>query len=293
MSMISYAQNQEDVLLSRAFPSGKDGFYIDVGANDPVVDSVTKHFYDRGWRGINIEPGTGPYERLIADRKNDINLNIGLSNCEKTAELIEFPSNSCLSTLSPDMANVWGQQGLETIKRALPVRTLAQVCEDYVDRPIDFLKIDVEGHEREVIEGGDWSRWRPRVILVEATWPQQWEHLILAADYLFVIFDGLNRYYVPREDSRLLAALSTPVNPSDDYIPYHYHRKIEDYIRTVDNLSNSLGLSQKVNDELSTRLDAFNNLGPNAIDVAHRLHRMAVRYPRLSSVVKRIARIGA
>jgi FkbM family methyltransferase len=287
MSMISYAQNQEDVLLSRAFPADMDGFYIDVGANDPVADSVTKHFYDRGWRGINIEPGMGPHERLRAERKNDINLNIGLSNREATADLIEFPSNSGYATFSPDVANTWRQQGLETVtRRAIPLRTLAQVCEEYVDRPIDFLKIDVEGHEREVIEGGDWCRWRPRVILVEATWPDQWDHLILAADYLFVIFDGLNRCYVRREDCHLLAALNTPVNPRDDYIPYHYHRTIED-------LRELLQLSRKMNDELSTRLDACKDIGPITIDVARRLRRMAARHPRLCSAVKRIARVGA
>ena len=125
-----------------------------------------------------------------------MNLNIGLSNRETTTELIEIPSNHRLSTFSPDVANELRQQGLETIKRTVPVMTLAQVCDAYVDRPIDFLKIDVEGHEGEVIEGGDWVRWRPRVILVEATWPERWEHLILNADYIFVIFDGLNRYYV-------------------------------------------------------------------------------------------------
>ncbi len=286
MSMISYAQNQEDVLLRRAFPDGKDGFYIDVGANDPVWDSVTKHFYDRGWRGINIEPGLVTYERLRADRKNDINLNVGLSNCQTTSELIEFPANPGLSTFSPDMANAWRHLELETIKRAVPVMTLAQVCKEHVDRQIDFLKIDVEGHEREVIEGGDWNRWRPRVILVEATWVNRWEHLILAADYVFAIFDGLNRYYVRSEDSQLLSALDTPVNPRDDFVPYYYHC-------TIEHLKAQLGLSQRTNDELSSRLGVCKDLGPNAIDAARRLHSIAARYPRLSRTVKRIARIGA
>ena len=73
----------------------------------------------------------------------------------------------------------------------------------------------------EVIEGGDWGRWRPRVILIEDMWPDQWEeHLILAADYLFAVFDGLNRYYVRAEDRHLLPALCAPVNFLDDYIPY-------------------------------------------------------------------------
>jgi FkbM family methyltransferase len=353
MSMISFAQNQEDVLLRRAFPDGNDGFYIDVGANDPVWDSVTKHFYDLGWYGINIEPGKGAYDRLCADRKNDINLNIGLSNCESTFEFTEFPSSPGLSTFSPDMAGVWRHLQLETIKRTVPVMTLAQVCDAFVDRPIDFLKIDTEGHEREVIEGGDWHRWRPRVILVEAVWPERWEHLILAADYVFAIFDGLNRYYVRTEDSQLISALNTPVNPRDDYVPFYYHHTIEqlnarlglsqrmndelstrlgysieqlngqlgDSQRMNNELSIRLGVSQRINDDLSTQLGAsqsmndelntqlgasqsmndelntqlalYQDLGPNAIGVARRIHRMAASYPRLSSAVKRIARIGA
>jgi hypothetical protein len=56
MRFISYAQNNEDVLLWRALGHVQDGFYIDVGASDPVEHSVTRAFYDAGWRGINIEP---------------------------------------------------------------------------------------------------------------------------------------------------------------------------------------------------------------------------------------------
>ena len=81
MAMISYAQNHDDALLRRAVPNANDSFYFDVGANEPNADSVTKRLYEQGWRNINIEPGKGLYERLCAVRKNDINLNIRLSNC--------------------------------------------------------------------------------------------------------------------------------------------------------------------------------------------------------------------
>src|SRR5579863_744930 len=76
-ALVSYAQNGEDVLLGRAFGWQTDGFYIDVGANHPVNDSVTKAFYDRGWRGINIEPGR-VFEKLAAMRPRDVNLPIAL-----------------------------------------------------------------------------------------------------------------------------------------------------------------------------------------------------------------------
>jgi FkbM family methyltransferase len=272
--MVSYGQNHEDVLLRRAFPDGIDGFYIDVGAQCPHWDSVTKHFYDRGWRGINIEPQTEYHERLCVHRENDINLNVALSRCEVTLELHEFPSNAS-STLSPSLVKFWRDQGLDCVKRSVPVTTLARVCEDLVDKPIDFVKIDVEGHEREVIEGGDWRRWRPRVILIEAMWPDQWEHLILAADYLFAIFDGINRYYVRAEDRQLLSAFSAPVNFLDDYIPYKY-------VFRIDELSAELG-----------RCNDLGDLGPNAIGIAVALHRIATRFPTLSSAFKRITRLSA
>jgi FkbM family methyltransferase len=287
MPMVSYAQNYEDVLLARAFPDMKEGFYIDVGANDPISDSVTKHFYDQGWHGINIEPVRALYERLCSHRGNDINLNIGLSNRESYRELIECLSYPGLSTFTPCLVDNWRRRGLEmqTANRSVPVMTLAQICEAHVDRTIDFLKIDVEGHEREVIEGGDFHKWRPRVILIEATWPERWEPLILGADYHFAIFDGLNRYYVRSEDRALLPALSVPVNTCDSFVSYHHHAMVEQ-------LSAQLEIHKKLNDELSARLGLDTELGPNVIRIALKLRQIADRHPRLTSAIKRIARLA-
>ena len=272
--MVSYAQNHEDVLLRRVFPDDTNGFYIDVGANDPVRDSVTKHFYDRGWHGINIEPQSGPYKRLCAERCNDLNLKIGLSNRDATLELSECIPHDGVSTFSADLANMWREKGMEFVQRRVPVTTLASVCRDHVHRtrPIDFLKIDVEGHEREVIEGGDWTRWRPRVVLLEATWPERWEPLLLAADYLFAAYDGLNRYYVRVEDRQLLLPFKDPVCYYDDYIRHDHQRII---------------------DEMREQLLPLNELGPNAIAVARWLHGMSARFPRLRSTIRHIARRGA
>jgi FkbM family methyltransferase len=272
MTMVSYAQNHEDVLLRRVFPDDTNGFYIDVGANDPVLDSVTKHFYDRGWHGINIEPQSGPYKRLCAERRNDVNLRIGLSNRDATLELSECTAHDGVSTFSPELVNMWREKGMEFVQRRVPVTTLASVCRDHVDRTIDFLKIDVEGHEREVIEGGDWTRWRPRVVLLEATWPERWEPLILATDYLFAAFDGLNRYYVRAEDRQLLSVFKDPVCYYDDYIRHDHQRMI---------------------DEMRAQLLPMNELGPDAIAVARWLHGMSARFPRLRSTLRHLTRRGA
>jgi FkbM family methyltransferase len=272
MAMISYAQNQEDVLLRRVFPDGETGFYIDVGTNDPVHDSVTKHFYDRSWRGINIEPQKGRYQRLRCLRPNDVNLNVGLSDREATLELLECRADDAVSTFSPELARIWREKGLEFVKRRVPVTTLARVCDEHVDRPIDFLKIDVEGHEREVIEGGDWARWRPRVVLVEATQPQQWESLLSAADYLFAAFDGLNRFYVRAEERQLLSTFHAPVCFLDDYVRHDH---------------------QKIVDELREQLELCKDLGRNSISVALWVHRMSTRFPRLSLTMRHLTRRGA
>ena len=76
--MISYAQNLEDVILNRLFQNKPSGFYIDIGAHDPTELSVTKHFYDLGWRGINIEPIPGSLEKFKQQRPGDINLNLAI-----------------------------------------------------------------------------------------------------------------------------------------------------------------------------------------------------------------------
>lgn len=254
MTVTSYAQNHEDVLLARLFPPGLQGFYIDVGAMDPVVNSVTKLFSDRGWTGVNVEPATFPFERLQAGRPRDVNLNVGLSDAEGTLTLFESDPNSGWSTFSEDQAAQHRESGLTLIERPVPVLTLAQVCQKYVTDTIDFMSIDVEGHERQVLEGGDWRTWRPRVVVVEATEPNttitthhQWEHVLLDADYVFAAFDGLNRYYVRAEDEHLAGALAAPVNVLDDYVPHHYVSQINDLRFWLETAQRHLAASRALN----------------------------------------------
>jgi len=235
MAMISYAQNGEDVLLRRLLGIDRPGFYIDVGAAHPVYDSVTKFFALHHWRGINIEPLPGMYELLCRDRPNDINLNIALSRESGRLSFYEVPSCDGWSTLSAPLARKLRAAGREVVERTLAVRTLAEVCAEHVRQEIDFLKIDVEEHEAEVIAGGDWRRWRPRVVLVEATAQnsqtpnhETWEPLLLTADYQFATFDGLNRYYVRAEDRDLLPRLAVPPNVFDDFVPIRHVERVQE-----------------------------------------------------------------
>jgi FkbM family methyltransferase len=250
MTIVSYAQNGEDVLLDRVFPRGKPGFYIDVGASDPQVASVTKHFYDLGWRGINIEPTTGSFERLVAERSRDVNLNVALS--DRTGEMAfhEFAAgDSGVSTASEATAARHHGSGLASQQRTVATMTLAEVCEKHAVTEIDFLSVDVEGHEAQVLAGADWKRWRPRVVVVEATEPatweeaidtprllvathDEWEYILLEADYRYAAFDGINRFYVRSEDADLAKALAIPVNFLDGYITYA-HSKLQRDLETL------------------------------------------------------------
>lgn len=242
MPWISYAQNGEDVRLRRAFADRTTGFYVDVGANHPVVHSVTKHFYEKGWSGVNIEPLPKNYAAIAADRPRDATLNVGCSNQDGELTLYaECGVASGMSSYTPAEVAIHRSRGFEFEELRTPVVTLASVCATYVgDRTIDFMSVDVEGHEREALEGADFARYRPRVVLIEATRPnstepthERWESIILNQGYSFAAFDGLNRYYVRNEDAPLADKLALAPNAFDDYIPFSYHQKIEQQQREI------------------------------------------------------------
>ena len=227
LKTISYAQNHEDILLARVFPDQR-GMYIDVGANHPIFHSVTKLFSDRGWTGINVEPSPPVFDRLKLDRPNDVNLNVGVGDEVATLTFFESPDYHGWSTFLLELAQHYQKIGVRVNQRSVPVTTLARICAEHVgDRTIDFLKVDAEGFEHQVLLGADFRTWRPRVLVVENAWTEVWEPLVFGADYLFAAFDGINRFYVRREDEALLGPLKATVNILDNFVPYEYVRLID------------------------------------------------------------------
>jgi len=171
MTFISYAQNFEDVILWRALHGVDKGFYIDVGAWLPDQDSVTRAFYDRGWRGINIEPVPQWFERLQEARPRDINLQLALGAEPGEATLYVIPDTG-LSTVEKNLAERHeAEHGYQSRELRVKVDTLSRVCERFHVAPIHFLKIDVEGAEKAVLEGTDFAKIHHWIIFVESTSP--------------------------------------------------------------------------------------------------------------------------
>ena len=215
--MISYAQNFEDVILARALGDRPNGFYVDVGACFPDVASVTRHFYELGWNGINIEPMVEPFERLQAERPRDINVRGAVASFTGEIPIYSGASVGESSALRP----------FDTARAILvPCFTLADLCDRYATRPIDFLKIDVEGLEDDVVKSGDWVRFRPAVVIVEVTIPWSTRRrpdaseigaFLRGKDYDEVYFDGLNAFFLAREAASLAPRFAAPPNVLDRF----------------------------------------------------------------------------
>lgn len=229
MTFTSYAQNFEDVMLWRAFSNISDGFYIDVGANHPDIDSVTKAFYDKGWSGINIEPVDKEFELLREGRVRDLNLNVAVGSEPGSMQIFTFPGTG-LSTFDSDNAQANVAAGHQMLERNIEVLTLVDIFNRYVSRTVDFLKIDVEGWEKNVLLGADFKTFRPKIVLIESTIPgsqqsnhESWEWMLVDADYKFVWFDGLNRFYIANEYfGDLSRNFITPPNIFDGFISHAF-----------------------------------------------------------------------
>ena len=166
---LSFAQEGEDMVVARFFEGRKTGFYVDVGAHHPRRFSNTAYFYARGWRGINIDAMPGSMDLFRAERPEDVNLELAIGDGrQQTYFLFNEPALNGLNRTVAERRD--GRSGNRIVDRLeVQTSTLAAVFDEHVPagQTIDFLTVDVEGHDLEVLASNDWSRYRPRLVLVE------------------------------------------------------------------------------------------------------------------------------
>ncbi len=171
MSRRSYSQEGEDLILDRVFDQDTSGFYIDIGAHHPVRFSNTYLFYKRHWRGVCIDPSHDAIVQFKKIRPNDIALELGVSDQESELTYYMF-DEPALNTFSETLAYQREQQtSYKRIgTRVVAVRPLNKILDEVLlpGTEIDFMTIDVEGLDYQVLESNDWSKYRPRIVLAEA-----------------------------------------------------------------------------------------------------------------------------
>jgi len=279
--MLSYAQNGEDVVLRRAFAGQESGFYIDIGACHPTADNVTLHFYERGWHGVNVEPDRELHTALVQARPRDVNLCAAVGLERGRADFHPTGTRGH-GTLDRELA--LGRSAGRAAER-VPEMPLSDIiaCYGPDNDQIDFLKVDVEGWEAGVLASADWSRHRPRVILVEAVdetgapTHEAWEPGLLAAGYRFALFDGLNRFYCSEtEAERLLPRLAAPANVLDNWMRADQAQLREDITRQM---ATGAAVEQRLAEQAHLHLEALAAAEQRVAEQAH-LHLEALAAAR-------------
>ena len=220
---ISYAQNFEDVILWRALRHVSAGRYIDIGAQDPIVDSVSLAFYERGWRGVHVEPDPAYAAQLRQARPDETVIQAAVNTGGGTITLFEIPGTG-LSTGVPAIAETHREQGFDVRRIDVPSIPLSQVLGTFAGEEVHWLKIDVEGMESEVIESWAQSAVRPWIVIVESTYPRTsspsfsaWEDTLTGLGYDLVYRDGLNRFYLSHGHPELRGHFEVPPNVFDNF----------------------------------------------------------------------------
>jgi FkbM family methyltransferase len=169
----SYSQDGEDMVL-RVFFEGKrkyKGFYIDIGAHHPFRFSNTAYYYQKGWQGINIEPSPDLIRKIEHYRKRDINLNLGVANQESELTFYVF-NDQALNSFDKDLSLSRHDDSTPyNIVKELKIKTypLSYILDKYlpVNQKIDFLSIDAEGFDFDILQSNNWEKYIPDFILVE------------------------------------------------------------------------------------------------------------------------------
>ncbi len=208
--------------LAAIFAGSDSGFYVDVGGGHPVADNVSYWFYLKGWRGLVVEPQKHLADLYAHLRPRDITVQTLVGSHEGETDFHVVSRLHGFSTMIAENTGTATDFGATFATMRMPITRLSALTSAHGVTAIDFLKIDVEGAEADVLAGADWQHCRPRLVLVEAVAPGSmadsfgdWEPQLIGRGYRFVFFDGLNRFYVAEEAADLVARCPCEPAPWD------------------------------------------------------------------------------
>jgi FkbM family methyltransferase len=298
--LTSYAQNFEDVMLWRALKQVKKGQYIDIGAQDPVVDSVSLMFYEHGWRGIHVEPTMYYADQLRKSRPDETIIQAAVGAISGEINFYEIP-NTGLSTADPKIAarHKSSAEDFEVREVTVACVTLKDIFSLCPDSDIHWLKIDVEGFEKQVLKGWQDSPLLPWIVVIESTQPltqvashHEWEPLILGREYQFAYSDGLNRFYISKHHQELLNSFTNGPNLFDDFAlsgmsNAPFCKIVNARVRALDERI------QKLNADLLKAEGLTNQCSPNDVGLVHHgqhADKSTLSIPAIPPQAKRLIR---
>ena len=276
--VISYSQNQEDVVLFRLAELIPEGFYVDVGAAHPILDNVTYALYKAGWHGINVEPMKREADLLKEFRPRDITCETAAGNGIGRVTLYAAPlENRGATTADEELVAKYTSTGQSFEAFEAGVLRLDQILEENNIAVVHILKIDVEGAERAVLEGASISKYRPWVLVIEATRPNstedvssEWENLVLESGYSLTLFDGLNKFYVRSDMPEIMKLMSTPANVFDGWAPFEVDLLRQQAVALHKTISE---MSENFEVEVSARESEFKKSEEFALSLVSRAER--------------------
>jgi FkbM family methyltransferase len=177
-SQLIYAQSGEDIIMAHLFYKHdiKYPSYLDIGANHPAFISNTYYFYTRGSKGVCVEPNPHLYKKIKDLRPRDTVINAGIGiDTRESADFYLFPAYADgLGTFSKAEADYWAETGMKKIGKIkydkiiqVPLQTINHVIKNNFSKPPDFISIDVEGLDLEILQSLNFNLYRPLILCVE------------------------------------------------------------------------------------------------------------------------------
>jgi len=167
----TYSGEGEDLILLKIFNGKTNGFFVDIGCYHPIVGSNTYVFHKKyNWTGMNVDANPDSIVKFNQLRTNDINLNVGVGPDDGVTLNFHRFSEGALNTFSDAIKEERIQRDKQQFIGSIEVavNTLENLLDKYAaDREIDFLDVDVEGLDLEVLQSNNWQKYRPRIVMVE------------------------------------------------------------------------------------------------------------------------------